>query len=75
MEIPRRSRIDLLIQKVADKMDEKRGAGQSSKILTQGLDPCEGGRSGERIGNSSLNETSPSADRFAGTLDDCRGRR
>lgn len=37
--------MDLHIQKVADRMDEQRGAGQSSKILTQGLDPCEGGRS------------------------------
>jgi hypothetical protein len=35
--------MNLLIQKVADKMGEKRGAGQSSRILSQGLDPYEGG--------------------------------
>jgi len=39
--------MDLHIQKVADRMDEKRGAGQSSRILSQGLDPYEGGRSGD----------------------------
>jgi hypothetical protein len=37
--------MDLHIQKVADRMGEKRGAGQSSRILSQGLDPYEGGRS------------------------------
>jgi hypothetical protein len=34
IEISRRSKMDLLIQKVADRMDEKRGAGQQYIMFT-----------------------------------------
>jgi hypothetical protein len=47
--------MDLHIQKVADRMGEKRGAGQSSKILTHGPDPCEGGRSSVTKGKRNTN--------------------
>jgi hypothetical protein len=35
IEISKRSKMELLIQKVADRMDEKRGAGQMLKISLQ----------------------------------------
>ena len=38
IEISRRSKMDLLIQKVADKMGEKRGAGHSHKDLATDTD-------------------------------------
>jgi hypothetical protein len=44
VEISRRSKMDLHIQKVADRMDEKRGAGQDPEFGTLGesMEPARG---------------------------------